>query len=394
MNRILGHITFQKTDSRPFFSALKDVTVKIRKGETVGLIGANGAGKSTLLKILSRITAPSSGRYDVKGRLGALIEVGAGFHPELTGRENVYLNGAILGMRKNEIDAKFKSIVDFSEIEQFIDTPTKHYSSGMEVRLGFAVAAHVDPDVLLVDEVLAVGDAAFQAKCLNKLAELKERDTTIVLVSHNMANIVQHCERVAWIDHGTLRALGDPDAVVEEYLRTVPRQHSVRESRMVLNGHGKQETGIIGVNFRNGKGESTDLVEYGSEATIEIEYSSQGPDPDPVACVTFQDVHGYSLGGVTSRFGGLTLQTGMSSGIVRLVLSPVLFTRGVYSVNVTLRDSQLQKYLDVRPTTSFFTVEGPSVATREISGQVIFPHRWESGSARLDPLPNNEIIEH
>ncbi len=168
----------------------------IEPGETVGLIGPNGAGKSTILKILARVTVPTKGSYRVRGKVGALIEVGAGFHFDLTGRENVYLNGAIMGMRKREIDAKFDEIVAFSEVEKFLDTPLKFYSTGMMVRLGFAVAAHINPDILLVDEVLAVGDTAFQAKCLNKIAELKEQEKTIVLVSHTMPSILQHSSRV------------------------------------------------------------------------------------------------------------------------------------------------------------------------------------------------------
>lgn len=388
MRRLGRRLVLQDKAAREYFWALKDVSFEMRRGETVGLIGANGAGKSTLLKILSRITSPSSGWFEVKGRLGALIEVGAGFHPELTGRENVYLNGAIMGMRKDEIDLKFDRIIEFAEIGQFLDTPTKHYSSGMEVRLGFAVAAHVDPDVLLVDEVLAVGDAAFQAKCLNKLAELKSQDRTIVLVSHNVANIVQHCDRVLWIDRGTLRASGDPDDVVGEYLRTACTPPTViHKGNSALNGSQKEGSHILGVCTKNARGETTDLVQYGTETSIEIEYCSQDFDRDPVVCVTFQDVHGYNLGGLTSRFGGLRLDAQGATGTARLILSPILFTRGVYSVSVSLLDSQLQKFLDVYPAACYLVVEGPSAATREISGHVIFPHRWESEIDR----PNNAV---
>ena len=233
------------------FWALRDVSFDVRQGESVGLIGSNGAGKSTVLKILSRVTVPTTGRFGVRGKVGARIELGAGFHPELAGRENISLNGAIMGMRRAEIDAKFDSIVAFSEIEPFIDTPIKHYSSGMTVRLGFAVAAHINPDILLVDEVLAVGDAAFQAKCLNKLAELREQAKTIVLVSRNMTNIIQHCNRVVWLDRGTVRAVGDPETIVEEYLRAVsPSAPSIRMSpyemsRMLALPHGAADTAWI-----------------------------------------------------------------------------------------------------------------------------------------------------
>src|SRR5580704_2411254 len=182
------------------FWALRDVSFELRKGEVVGLIGRNGAGKSTLLKILSRVTQPTVGRAEIRGRVGSLLEVGTGFHPELTGRENTYLNGAILGMGKKEIDRKFDEIVAFAEVADFIDTPIKRYSSGMQMRLAFAVAAHLDPEVLLVDEVLAVGDAQFQKKCLSKMSEVSREGRTILFVSHNMTALRKLCGSALWID--------------------------------------------------------------------------------------------------------------------------------------------------------------------------------------------------
>jgi ABC-type polysaccharide/polyol phosphate transport system ATPase subunit len=199
--------------------ALKDVSFEVKRGEVVGIIGRNGAGKSTLLKILSRITEPTEGRAYVYGRVGSLLEVGTGFHPELTGRENIYLNGAILGMRKAEIDRKFDEIVAFAEIEKFIDTPVKFYSSGMYVRLAFAVAAHLDPEILLVDEVLAVGDAAFQKKCLGKMGEVAGEGRTVLFVSHNMAAIRQWTQWSLWIHDGHIRECGSSHSVVNRYLK-------------------------------------------------------------------------------------------------------------------------------------------------------------------------------
>jgi len=201
------------------FSALKDVSLEIKPGEVVGIIGHNGAGKSTLLKILSRITEPSSGWAEIHGRVGSLLEVGTGFHPELTGRENVYLNGAVLGMRRTEIERKFDEIVTFAEIERFLDTPVKRYSSGMYVRLAFAVAAHLEPEILLVDEVLAVGDAAFQKKCLNKMGDVAEEGRTVVFVSHNMVAVQTLCQRAFWLNSGQLTVQGDVNEVVTAYLR-------------------------------------------------------------------------------------------------------------------------------------------------------------------------------
>lgn len=200
-----------------FLWALRDVSFDIRQGEVVGLIGRNGAGKSTLLKVLSRITKPTSGWAEVRGRVGSLLEVGTGFHPELTGRENVYLSGAILGMKRAEIGRKFDEIVVFAEVERFLDSPLKHFSTGMQMRLAFAVAAHLDPEILLVDEVLAVGDLEFQKKCLGKMSEVSKGGRTIIFVSHQMSQIRRLCERVIWIDGGAVERDGSALDVISAY---------------------------------------------------------------------------------------------------------------------------------------------------------------------------------
>jgi lipopolysaccharide transport system ATP-binding protein len=223
-NAVIGSDT--RTANQEFW-ALKDVSFEVQQGEVLGVIGSNGAGKSTLLKILSRITAPTEGRAELRGRVASMLEVGTGFHPELTGRENVFLNGAILGMTKAEIVSKFDEIVDFSGIEQFIDTPVKRYSSGMYVRLAFAVAAHLEPEILLVDEVLAVGDAAFQKKCLGKMGDVAREGRTILFVSHNMAAVRNLCHRVIWVDGGCIRDFGETEAVVYRYL-----DHFARAERL------------------------------------------------------------------------------------------------------------------------------------------------------------------
>ncbi|TWT85913.1 Teichoic acids export ATP-binding protein TagH [Posidoniimonas polymericola] len=202
------------------FWALKDVSFEVRQGEVVGIIGRNGAGKSTLLKVLSRITRPTAGRAVMRGRVASLLEVGTGFHPELSGRENIYLNGSILGMRKTEIDRKFDEIVDFSEVEKFLDTPVKRYSSGMYVRLAFAVAAHLEPEILIVDEVLAVGDAQFQKKCLGKMQEVSQGEgRTVLFVSHNMAAVKRLCNRGLFVSQGSIQVDGNVDDAVDAYSR-------------------------------------------------------------------------------------------------------------------------------------------------------------------------------
>src|SRR2546422_10477405 len=229
VGRLSARLLGRQVPPREEFWALRDVSFSLKRGDTLGLIGRNGAGKSTLLKVLSRVTVPTTGSFVTNGRLGSLIEIGAGFHPELTGRENIFLNGSIMGMTRREVQRKFDQIVAFSEVERFIDTPIKHYSSGMQMRLGFAVAAHTDPDVLLIDEILAVGDASFQAKCSNKLAELKEQDKTIILCSHSLSSITDHAKTVLWVDGGRVRMLGEADAVVDAYLAHVTAAMSAEE---------------------------------------------------------------------------------------------------------------------------------------------------------------------
>src|SRR5213082_2203679 len=205
------------------FPALTDVSFTVPRGSTYGVIGRNGSGKSTALKLVAGITKPTSGRVRVDGRISALIELGAGFHPEISGRENVFINGIMLGLSKREIHARFDEIVDFAELQEFIDAPVKTYSSGMYMRLGFAVAIHVNPDVLLVDEVLAVGDEGFTHKCLDKFAEFKRRGKTILLVTHSLSVVERFCDEAVWLDEGAVRAHGDPRRVVDAYLAAVEK---------------------------------------------------------------------------------------------------------------------------------------------------------------------------
>ncbi len=244
--------------------ALKDVSFEVKRGEVLGIIGRNGAGKSTLLKILSRITEPTEGRVILKGRVGSLLEVGTGFHPELTGRENIYLNGAILGMSKKEIDRKFDEIVDFAEIEKFLDTPVKRYSSGMYVRLAFAVAAHLEPEILLVDEVLAVGDAAFQKKCLGKVGDVAKEGRTVLFVSHNMAAIEKLTRRSIWIDTGAIKFLGNTIKAIHNYLHNSTSALALKNQRLDGGYY------IKNVAVRSDSTKENNIVLMGEAAHIEI----------------------------------------------------------------------------------------------------------------------------
>lgn len=254
LRRITGNGSLNKTDQ--LIWALREVNCEIRHGEAIGIIGRNGAGKSTLLKILSRITKPTSGKVILKGRVGSLLEVGTGFHPELTGRENIYLNGAILGMRRSEINQKFDAIVEFTGLEQFLDTPVKRYSSGMYTRLAFSVAAHLEPEILLVDEVLAVGDIAFQKKCLGKMDEVARQGRTVLFVSHNLAAIQQLCNRGLLLHEGRLVCQGPMLQVVREYIGSMDTHG--RSVEITPSDHTTGTNGILveSATLMNGVGDS------------------------------------------------------------------------------------------------------------------------------------------
>lgn len=259
-------------DSYQELWALSDVSLEVRQGEPIGIIGHNGAGKSTLLKILSRITKPTTGQVEIFGRIGSLLEVGTGFHPDLTGRENVYLSGAILGMRRTEINRKFDEIVAFAELEKFIETPVKFYSSGMYVRLAFSVAAHLEPEILIMDEVLAVGDAAFQQKCLDKMHSIRQRGHTIFFVSHNMPAITRLCKRVILLEGGRMKADGDPQSVVNEYLRSTRKTAAAREWHDATQAPGDSVVRLRSIRVCDEYGQTTAAVDVRRPLRIEVTY--------------------------------------------------------------------------------------------------------------------------
>lgn len=281
--------------------ALDDVSFEVRTGEVIGIIGRNGAGKSTLLKVLSRITDPTSGYVDVWGRVGSLLEVGTGFHPELTGRENTYLNGAILGMGRAEIDRKFDEIVAFSEIERFIDTPVKHYSSGMYLRLAFAVAAHLEPEILLVDEVLAVGDAAFQRKCTGKMGDVARQGRTILFVSHNMAAMRQLCTSAMLLSAGQIAESGDPDIIIKKYLNsTMSNEQADFENAKDREGEG--EIRICGMYFEDADGLPATGLISGQAGSIVLRLKMRRTFGRVRAGISFLDSYGQRIMYLNSYF--------------------------------------------------------------------------------------------
>lgn len=257
--------------------ALKDVSFEVKHGEVVGIIGRNGAGKSTLLKILSRITEPTTGYADVYGRVGALLEVGTGFHPELTGRENIFLNGAILGMSREEIKRKFDEIINFAGVEKFIDTPVKHYSSGMGLRLGFAVAAHLEPEILIVDEVLAVGDAEFQKKCMGKMGEVAGEGRTVLFVSHNMAAVQSLCGRVVWLNKGEVVEKGSTNTIVSSYLNHAVQSTTDRFYPDIETAIGNDRIRVRRIRILPAEGNPNEPITMVTPVRLEFEYWNLQP---------------------------------------------------------------------------------------------------------------------
>ncbi len=292
--------------SRDEIWALKDVSFDVRPGEVVGIIGRNGAGKTTLLKVLSRITKPTEGYADIYGRVGSLLEVGTGFHPELTGRENVYLNGAILGMKRREIDQKFDEIISFAEIEKFLDTPVKFYSSGMYVRLAFAVAAHLEPEILLVDEVLAVGDAAFQKKCLGKMGDVAKEGRTVLFVSHNMGAVVSLCNRCLWLDEGVVIEDGVLPDVTANYQSSL---HSlVRNASDLSNaqryGTGRAKFVSVEVTPLDASGSPQRYFQTGQDLKIVVRLKAEAEILQANVAIIIYDVSGYRLIDVNTALKG------------------------------------------------------------------------------------------
>jgi lipopolysaccharide transport system ATP-binding protein len=366
--------------------ALDDVSFEINKGEVVGIIGHNGAGKSTLLKILSRITDPTSGEAWYEGRVGSLLEVGTGFHPELTGRENVFLSGAILGMSRREIAGRFDEIVEFSEMARFIDTPVKRYSSGMYVRLGFAVAAHLEPEILIVDEVLAVGDAAFQRKCLARMREFAGGGRTILFVSHNVGSIQSLCDRALVLSSGRLIVDAPPDEAVRRYLQTTVDQRDVevaqRTHRRGQGGTRIVKAFIMAVEFDTTSdapsmaGSPPGLLLYGQGARVDIELSERLSD---LACTfAIYDSLNRPLCRFTSRAIGPDDRVGESRAF-RCDIPELALVPGDYYINVAIASSRgLEDHLDAAIT---FRVMDGALACRPLAPEqksaVFAPrHRW------------------
>jgi len=349
------------------FWAVDDVSFELKQGECLGLIGRNGAGKSTILKMLNGIILPDMGTIKIRGRVGALIEVGAGFHPQLTGRENVYINGAILGLNKREIDKHFDSIVAFSGIGEFIDTPVKFYSSGMFVRLGFSVAAHLQPDVLLVDEILAVGDMAFQGKCLEHISHLCRKGCTIILVSHDEERVRRVCGRGILLDKGRAIFRGDLNSCYAEYHK-LPPDGWIGETKRA----GNHKVEIREIEFLDAQGVAQKTFQVGQPLTVRVHLLPHEPVENPVLDVSFNSPLGYVASSSHSQYSGCKLGPVDRPSIVEIHFARIHLTPGAYRVSAVLSAPDLLEIYDWKRNTWDVTIENKCY----IRGAVWMPARW------------------
>lgn len=356
------------------FWALRDVSFSVEQGEAVGIIGRNGAGKSTLLKILSQITPPTEGRITMRGRVGSLLEVGTGFHPELTGRENIYMNGAILGMTRREIARKFDEIVAFAEMEKFLDTPVKRYSSGMYVRLAFAVAAHLEPEILIVDEVLAVGDAAFQKKCLGKMGEVASAGRTVLFVSHNMGAVVELCRRAILLSGGLVQSEGSPAEVVAQYLTSGTGRGTIDLMHYTHERSGDGPMRITGLTTMGADRSVRSVFAYGEPLIIAVDLIGTN-STDPVLAVSIRNSFGQMVLCFVNTDDGQSLRsTGAQSHVV-LEIPNLSLNDGEYFLTVWLGDGMSLTNDRVGNCLSF-TVESAHQGRWRSQGAVRMPGNW------------------
>ena len=325
--------------------ALKDVSFEVNQGEALGIIGPNGAGKTSILKLLAGVTKPTSGQIDVSGRVGALIALGAGFHPDLTGRENISLSGVILGLSRAEIRKKFDSIVEFSGLDRFLDTPVKHYSSGMYIRLGFAVAAHIDPDVLLIDEVLSVGDASFRRKCVQRIHELREAETTVVFVSHNLSSMKAVCDRAILLNDGQVLSSGDVDVVLQEYEKLVrkadgafargPGPGHADSNRQPAHADQTSSIRIVDVELLDNQGQPQTTFSPTDDLVVRVKYCCAKPVEDPAFSISIDGYDGV-ICTIRSDYQGFPIPRATGVGWVSARLSPLQLNTGSYRVTAAI----------------------------------------------------------
>lgn len=362
------------------FWALDDVSFELKKGEILGMIGPNGAGKTTLLKLLNGIFWPDKGKITVKGRVGALIQVGAGFHPLLTGRENIYVNGAILGMSKKEVDRKFKSIVEFADIGDFLDMPVKHYSSGMFVRLGFAVAVHCEPDILLIDEVLAVGDLSFRAKCYQKIGQIrKSQNITVILISHSMGNISNFCDRVIYLSKGYIKGEGFPSEVIPLYKRDVS-QKELKQGREKPNKNLGNKLRIRNVRILDGKKKEKKVFRTGDSLIIQIEYETRCVVKNPCIEIAFRSAKGITFIHDSTRMDSYHIPTLNQQGIIEIDYDYLNLSSEALLISIAIWNEDRTELLEWK----FKAYEIEVHSDNSLEGVISVPHRWQHYETKLE----------
>lgn len=364
--------------------ALKDVGFEVEEGEVLGVIGRNGAGKTTLLKILSRITEPSEGYAEVKGKVGSLLEVGVGFHQELTGRENIYLNGAILGMRKAEIERKYGEIVEFAEVERFIDTPMKHYSSGMQVRLAFAIAAHLEPEILLIDEVLAVGDVEFQKKCMGRMNSIGREGRTVLFVSHNLSAIKNLCPRTLLLDEGRIVGEGPSVEVVQQYLSGIQAQAAeadLQEESLRKVGSGWSARSLFRwhyISVMDSSGRLNTNLKFGEPFEILLKGEASEDIEDLQAGFSIETVDGSKVITSYQTDGGLGMGVKAGPVAMRCYVKPNLLSPGTYDISLGARGTGVSEWIPTALVINIMPVaeEGNGLTVHEVAGLITVPLKW------------------
>lgn len=394
----LAKIAKRKRAEDQIILAVNDISFEVKQGEVLGIVGRNGAGKSTLLKLLSRITYPTSGTMKVRGRMASLLEVGTGFHEELTGRENIFLNGSILGMKKREIEQRLDEIVEFSGISQFIDTPIKRYSSGMRLRLGFAVAAHLSPDILLVDEVLAVGDADFQKKCLDAMDGLRTSGRTVLFVSHNMTAVESLCSRCIWIEAGKLRADGEAHSVIREYMRTFAQSSAGTVGlETIASRTGNGEGRFTHMEFLSEAHETTNHIRSGDKLTLRLHYRANKLLRDLVVGINIHNEYGTLIAASNNWATGDDIPIAEpGDGFADFEIDCLYLLPGRYYLSLWL--GKWSNPLDVLKNCIAFDIEpsdyyGSGRGIDAGFGLMFFPSRWRSRTPQERALSVNARLE-
>jgi lipopolysaccharide transport system ATP-binding protein len=392
----LNLLRLERVSSKEEFWVLHDVSFEAKPGEMIGIVGDNGAGKSTLLKLLSRIVEPTSGQIELNGRVGALLELGTGFHPDLTGRENVYLNGSILGFKKAEMTRIFDDIVSFSELERFIDVPVKHYSSGMYMRLGFSVAIHLQPDILLVDEVLAVGDQAFQARCLDRINEMKRRGVTIILVTHNLREVQRMCDRAIWLDQGQIQAQGDVLDVIERYVSHVlmsekrggkgsaPQASQERlqdpegrsqPKRKTSWRAGSREAEIVRVQLLDGQEKEKRTFHTGETLIARMHFQAHQRIEHPIFGIAIHHEDGFHIYGPNTGLAKYPIEAIEGTGYMDFVIPDLPLLQGTFLLTAAILPSRGKGAYDYHHQVHSFRIAA-SARTRKEHGTVHIPSHW------------------